>query len=58
MYTHWLAGEVHDFDWLNTPHATANASNFPRPSIQVTGLKSDRTRELIANAHKDNIFKV
>lgn len=58
MYTHWRAGEVHDFDWLNTPHATANASNFPRPSIQVTGFKSDRTQELIANAHKDNIFKI
>jgi hypothetical protein len=58
MYTHWQAGEVHVFDWLNTPHATANASNFPRPSIQVTGFKSDRTRELIANTHKDNIFKV
>jgi len=58
IYSHWRAGEVHDFDWLNTPHATANASNFPRPSIQVTGFKSDRTRELIANAHKDNIFKI
>lgn len=58
IYSHWRAGEAHDFDWLNTPHATANASNFPRPSIQVTGFKSDRTRQLIENAHKDNIFKI
>lgn len=58
IYERWKAGEAHIFDWANVPHATANASNFARPSIQITGLKSDRTREIIANGSRDTIFKL
>ena len=58
VYSHWRAGEAHIFDWANVPHATANASNHPRPVIQITGLKSDRTREIIAAASRDNSFKL
>ena len=50
MYSHWRAGDVHMFDWANVPHATANASRSMRPVLQVTGLKTDRTRELLAVA--------
>ena len=42
-YTHWRAGEVHWFDWFNTPHSTANASNFPRFSVNIMGLRTDKT---------------
>jgi hypothetical protein len=49
-YSQWQAGEVHIFDWANVPHATANASRSMRPVLQVTGLKTDRTRELFADA--------
>jgi hypothetical protein len=49
-YSHWRAGEIHTFDWANVPHATANTSRSPRPTIQLTGLKSERTRELLAMA--------
>lgn len=58
IYDRWNAGEAHIFDWANVPHATANASNHPRPSIQITGLKSDVTRDIIANGNKDKIFKL
>jgi len=58
VYSHWRAGEAHIFDWANVPHATANASNYPRATIQITGLKTDKTRELIENASKDRIFKL
>jgi hypothetical protein len=58
IYSHWRAGEVHSFDWMNVPHATANASNHPRPAVQITGLKTDRTRELLTNADKNNIFTI
>lgn len=58
VYSHWSAGEAHIFDWANVPHATANASNSPRPTIQITGLKTDRTREIIANASRNTIFKL
>ena len=53
-----VAGEAHIFDWANVPHATANASNMVRPAVQLTGLKSDKTREIIANGSKDTIFKL
>lgn len=50
IYDHWQAGDVHIFDWANVPHATANASRYPRPTLQVTGLMSDRTRDFLEHA--------
>ncbi len=58
LFHEWSAGEVVTFDWPNVPHATANASNHPRPALVITGLKSDKTRELLANPGKHNVFKV
>lgn len=58
IYSHWKAGEAHIFDWANVPHATANASNSPRSTIQITGLKSDRTRQIIENGSRDTVFKI
>jgi uncharacterized RmlC-like cupin family protein len=58
IYSHWKAGEAHIFDWANVPHATANASNTPRSTIQITGLKSDKTRDIIENGSRDTIFEL
>lgn len=58
IYERWKAGEAHIFDWANVPHATANASNYPRPTLQITGLKSDLTREIIANGSRDVVWKI
>lgn len=55
-YSHWRAGDVHIFDWANVPHATANASRYMRPSLQVTGLKTDRTRTLLAQAGPEVVY--
>ena len=49
-YSRWRAGDVHIFDWANVPHATANASRSMRPVLQVTGLKTPRTREMLEAA--------
>lgn len=49
IYDNWKAGDVHIFDWPNTPHATANASAFNRITMQITGLKSKTTEEIIKN---------
>jgi hypothetical protein len=49
-YSHWHAGDVHIFDWANVPHATANASRYMRPVLQVTGLKTEKTRQMLALA--------
>lgn len=54
--SHWCAGDVHTFDWPNVPHATANASRSLRPTMIMTGLKTDRTRELLATATKDTVY--
>jgi len=49
-YSHWQAGDVHIFDWANVPHATANASRYMRPVLQITGLKTEKTRQMLAAA--------
>lgn len=37
-YWGWHAGDVTTFDWLNVPHATANAGHSPRVTLQITGV--------------------
>lgn len=54
MYERWQAGDVHWFDWPNVPHATANASNHARYTLQVTGIKTDQTDNLISQ--KDFVY--
>jgi hypothetical protein len=49
-YSHWRAGDVHIFDWADVPHATANASRSMRPVLQVTGLKTEKTQQMLAAA--------
>jgi hypothetical protein len=46
-YSRWRAGDVHIFDWANVPHATANAGRSMRPVLQVTGLKTDKTQQML-----------
>jgi len=46
-YSGWSAGDVTTFDWINVPHATANASFEPRITMQITGLITDQTREFL-----------
>jgi hypothetical protein len=58
IYDRWHAGDVHIFDWPNVPHATANASRKIRSTLQITGLKSARTRELLAAATPETIYQI
>jgi hypothetical protein len=53
MYENWTAGEVHYFDWPNVPHATANASSYPRYTLQITGVCTARTYEIIKSKNFD-----
>lgn len=46
-YSGWSAGDVTTFDWINVPHATANASYEPRITLQLTGLVTDQTRDFL-----------
>ena len=57
-YSQWRAGEIHIFDWANVPHATANASRFPRSVLQITGIATDRTMEIIKHSNSDTVHQL
>jgi hypothetical protein len=46
-WNQWRAGDVTTFDWLNTPHSTANAGYHPRVTFQLTGNITDKTRDFL-----------
>jgi hypothetical protein len=52
MWGRWRAGDVSTFDWINVPHATANAGHSPRATLQITGIKTPATDEFL-NSLKD-----
>ena len=58
FHSHWRAGDIHIFDWVNVPHATANASRSPRPTLQITGLKTCRTLEILEKASSCPIYQL
>ena len=52
MWARWRAGDVSTFDWINVPHATANAGHVPRATLQITGIKTSTTDKFL-NSLKD-----
>lgn len=48
-WNQWRAGSVTTFDWQNLPHSTANAGFHPRVTLQITGIKTDKTNDFLAN---------
>jgi hypothetical protein len=48
LFTGWSAGDVTTFDWQNVPHSTANAGHTPRVTLQVTGVKTAKTEQFLA----------
>jgi len=47
----WRAGDILWHDWRHTPHGTANMGRSPRVTLQVTGLCSEQTLEIIQHAN-------
>lgn len=47
VYQGWQAGDVTTFDWINVPHATANAGHTARATLQITGLRTAKTTEFL-----------
>lgn len=47
VYQGWLAGDVTTFDWINVPHATANAGHTARVTLQITGVKTEATDDFL-----------
>ena len=52
-FVQWRKGDILNFDWVNIPHASANAGWDPRCLIQVTGTITRRTEEIIMGNHKE-----
>lgn len=51
VYQQWKAGDFYMHDWENIPHATANASEQVRPTLQMTGLRTEKTDNIIGHIH-------
>ena len=58
IISHWKAGDTHTFNWRDVPHATANASRNIRPSLIMTGLKTDKTREILSKSNANTIHHI
>ena len=46
-FEHWKAGDVTTFKWQDVPHSTANAGHHPRITLQVTGVRTEKSKEFI-----------
>jgi hypothetical protein len=46
-WNQWRAGDISTFDWQNIPHCTANAGHHPRATLQLTGIRTNKTEEFL-----------
>lgn len=44
----WKAGDIVWHDWINTPHGTSNFGHSPRITLQVTGITTEKTLQIIS----------
>lgn len=51
-WNQWRAGDVSTFDWANIPHSTANAGHHARVTFQLTGVRTAKTMDFLANLPK------
>ena len=58
MHSGWKAGDVSTFDWINVPHATANASFTPRITLQLTGLVTPATNDFLRILRSKSPYQV
>lgn len=47
-WNQWRAGDVVTFDWQDIPHCTANAGLESRVTLQLTGIRTDKTNDFLA----------
>jgi hypothetical protein len=48
-FSQWRAGDVTTFDWQNVPHSTANAGHTARVTLQITGVKTEKTKQFLSS---------
>jgi len=57
-FMQWRKGQIHTFDHFNVPHCTANMSDVDRPILVITGLKTEKTNQILQNLNKDSIINL
>jgi hypothetical protein len=58
QWSGWHAGNVSTFDWINVPHATANAGHVSRATLQITGVKTPQTQIFLNTLQQERRFNV
>jgi len=51
LVANWQPGDSIFWDWQHTPHATFNTSYWKRRLIRLTGLRTLKTKEILAGQH-------
>mgnify|MGYP003977718863 FL=1 len=54
----WKKGQCITWEWQDVPHATCNMGWNDRPMLQVTGLTTSRTRELVKSGSFSNVVDI
>lgn len=57
-FTHWKAGDIIHWDWPTVAHSTFNTSFWPRGLIRITGLQTNESRDMVAQAHLNKHISV
>lgn len=54
-WTRWKSGDCATWEWRDIPHSTSNTGWWDRPMLQITGLTTERTRQVLIDASQNNI---
>lgn len=57
-WTQWRAGDCITWEWQDLPHATCNMGWHDRPMLQITGLTTARTANVLAEANENKLVKI
>jgi hypothetical protein len=58
ILTQWQEGDIHCFDTLNVPHATANLSTKVRPIMVITGIRTEETDKILSASDSASIHVI
>jgi hypothetical protein len=58
LHSMWKVGDVTSFDWINLPHSTANASHYPRVTLQLTGIVTEITLQFIEDLKSVSEYEI
>lgn len=54
----WRAGECITWEWKDIPHSTCNMGWENRPMLQITGLTTEKTKQVLLQASKNLIVEI